>query len=179
MYFLAVPVHHCNNARFRFDWLWFWWNLNKQEIVGKRNIYQLHNQFCLCFLWTCHQDKAGRIICFARKTTATLCRTVARKLSTGGLCSSAGGLDIIKLTKTPLIYRVSRFNLEGLELCLGGISPRLTLWRMSVFHKTSRFSNWPELQMVDSNPLIKSRTNVVEDLLNDASEWCWIKNPVN
>jgi len=43
---------------------------------------------------------------------------------------------------------------------------------MSVFHKTSRFSNWPELQMVDSNPLIKSRTNVVEDLLNDASEWC-------
>ena len=31
-----------------------------------------------------------------------------------------GGLDIIKLTKTPLIYSVSRFNLGSLELCLGG-----------------------------------------------------------
>jgi len=50
-------------------------------------------------------------------------RTVARKFSIEGLCNSAGGLDIIKLTKTPLIYSVSRFNLGGLELCLGGISP--------------------------------------------------------
>jgi len=57
-------------------------------------------------------------------------RTVARKFSIGGLCSSAkglcvclGGLDIIKLTKTRLIYSVSRFNFGGLELCLGGLSP--------------------------------------------------------
>jgi len=34
-----------------------------------------------------------------------------------------GGIDIIKLTKTLLIYSVSRFNLGGLEVCLGGISP--------------------------------------------------------
>ena len=53
--------------------------------------------------------------------------SVARKFSTGRLCSSAwglfvcaGGLDIINLTKTQLIYSVSRFNLGGLELCLGG-----------------------------------------------------------
>jgi len=31
----------------------------------------------------------------------------------GGLCVFAGGLDIIKLTKTLLIYSVSRFNLGG------------------------------------------------------------------
>jgi len=54
-------------------------------------------------------------------------RTVARTFSIGGLCSSAGGfsfvseeLDIIKLTKTPLIYSVSRFNLKGLGAFFGG-----------------------------------------------------------
>ena len=31
-----------------------------------------------------------------------------------------GGLDITKLTKTPLIYSGSRFSLGGLEFCLGG-----------------------------------------------------------
>jgi len=34
-----------------------------------------------------------------------------------------GGLDIIKLTKTSLIYSVSRFNLGGLGAFFGGISP--------------------------------------------------------
>jgi len=38
----------------------------------------------------------------------------------GGICVCAGGPDIIKLSKIPLIYSVSRFNLGGLELCLGG-----------------------------------------------------------
>jgi len=48
--------------------------------------------------------------------------------SIGGLCGSAGGfafvrgVDIIKLTKTPLIYSGSRFYLGGLELCLLGLS---------------------------------------------------------
>ena len=42
-------------------------------------------------------------------------RTVARKFSIGGFCGSAGGLDIIKLTETPLIYSVSRFSLGGLS----------------------------------------------------------------
>jgi len=41
----------------------------------------------------------------------------------GGLFVCAGELDIIKLTKTPLIYSVSRFNWGGLELCLRGLSP--------------------------------------------------------
>jgi len=49
-------------------------------------------------------------------------RTVARKFSIGGICVCARGLDIIKLTKI-LIYSVSRFNLGGLELCLGGKAP--------------------------------------------------------
>jgi len=55
------------------------------------------------------------------------CRTVVRKFSIGGLCSSAWGLfvcarglDIIELTKTPLIYSVSRFNFGGLGVVLGG-----------------------------------------------------------
>ena len=53
-----------------------------------------------------------------------------QKVFNRGLCSSAkrlfvcaGGLDIIKLTKTPLIYSVSRFSFGGLELCLAGLSP--------------------------------------------------------
>jgi len=50
-------------------------------------------------------------------------RTVARKFSIGGLCGSAGGFDIIKLTKAPLISSVSRFNLGGLGALFGGISP--------------------------------------------------------
>ena len=35
-----------------------------------------------------------------------------------------GGLTFQKLTKTQLIYSVSCFNLGGLELCLGGLSPQ-------------------------------------------------------
>jgi len=57
-------------------------------------------------------------------------RTVARKFSIegfavlrGGFALVRGGLDIIKLTKILLIYSVSRFNLGGLKLCLGGLSP--------------------------------------------------------
>jgi len=40
----------------------------------------------------------------------------------GGLCVCAGGLDIIKLTKIPLIYSVSRINLGGLGALIGGLS---------------------------------------------------------
>ena len=54
-------------------------------------------------------------------------RTVARKLSIRGFCSSAGGLcgcagvlDVIKLTKISPIYSVSRFNLGGLGALFGG-----------------------------------------------------------
>jgi len=37
----------------------------------------------------------------------------------GGSLPLCVGGDIIKLTKTPLIYSVSRSKLGGLELCLG------------------------------------------------------------
>ena len=40
-------------------------------------------------------------------------RTVTRKFSTRGLHVCAGGLDTVKTDKTPLIYRVSYFNLGG------------------------------------------------------------------
>jgi len=40
----------------------------------------------------------------------------------GALRSCRGGLTF-KFEKTPLTYSVSYFNLGGLELCLGGISP--------------------------------------------------------
>ena len=43
--------------------------------------------------------------------------------SAGGLCVCFGGPDIIKLSKTPLTYSVSRFNLGGLKFCLGGLIP--------------------------------------------------------
>jgi len=48
---------------------------------------------------------------FISRINAHQSRTVAWKFSTEGLWSSAGGLDIIKLTKTPHVYSVSRFNL--------------------------------------------------------------------
>jgi len=41
----------------------------------------------------------------------------------GGALRLCGGLDVIKLSKIPLIYSVSRFNLGGLELFLGGDKP--------------------------------------------------------
>jgi len=34
----------------------------------------------------------------------------SQKFLIGGFCVCAGGLDITKLTKTPLIYSVSHFN---------------------------------------------------------------------
>ena len=59
-------------------------------------------------------------------------RTVARKFSIGGLCISEGGfgfvregLDTQKLTKTQLIYSVSCYNLGGLEIRMGGLSPQI------------------------------------------------------
>jgi len=62
-----------------------------------------------------------------------LLRTVARKFTIGRLCDSARGLcvcavglDIIKLTKTPLIYSASRFKLGGLGALFGGVSPPKT-----------------------------------------------------
>jgi len=50
-----------------------------------------------------------------------VCRTVARKVFNRGAWQLCGGAWHYK--KIPLIYSVSRFNLGGLELCLGGLSP--------------------------------------------------------
>jgi len=71
------------------------------------------------------------------KCILPVARTVTRKFSIGGLCSSAeglfvcaGGLDIIKLTKTPLIYSVSRFNLGEIGALFGGDKPtKAPPWR--------------------------------------------------
>ena len=46
-------------------------------------------------------------------------RTVVRKTSIGGIYVCVGGLNIEKLLKTPLTYRISYFNLGGLVFCLG------------------------------------------------------------
>jgi len=54
-------------------------------------------------------------------------RTVARKSSIEGLYVCAGGLTLKKLTKTPLIYSVSYFNLGGLG-AFGGASPPQPPW---------------------------------------------------
>jgi len=47
----------------------------------------------------------------------------------------AGGLNIQKIDKTQLIYSVSYFNLGGLKLCFGGLSPPKLLpwWRDCVW----------------------------------------------
>ena len=58
-------------------------------------------------------------------------RIVARKFSTGGL-------GIIKLTKTPLIYSVSCFNFEGFGALYGGSKPtKSPRSDGTVFNKTS------------------------------------------
>jgi len=54
-----------------------------------------------------------------QKDYVVLCRTFARKSSIEGFYV-CGGLDIGNLIKTPLIYSVSYFNLEGLVLVWGG-----------------------------------------------------------
>jgi len=60
-------------------------------------------------MWTlCYKPRS-----LLHDSTVLHTRTVARKFSIGGLYSSAGRLDIVKLTKIPLIY------LGGLELGLG------------------------------------------------------------
>jgi len=41
----------------------------------------------------------------------------------GALRFCRGGLDIENLIKSPIIYCVSYFDLGGLVLCLGGLSP--------------------------------------------------------
>jgi len=46
-----------------------------------------------------------------------------QKVFNRGVLQFCGGLDIIKLTKTPLIYSVSRFNLGGLGALFGGAKP--------------------------------------------------------
>jgi len=58
--------------------------------------------------------------CLHSALVCVLDRTVARKFSIGGLCSSARGLDITKLTKIPLIYSVSLSIWRVLEIFLGG-----------------------------------------------------------
>jgi len=49
-------------------------------------------------------------------------RTVDRKFSIGGLCVCARGLEVLKMTKTPLIYSASCFN-WGLGAFFRGLSP--------------------------------------------------------
>jgi len=86
--------------------------------------------------------KRGIGYIFSTLFTSSHIRTVARKFSIGGFavlqwgfafCVCVGWLDIIKLTKTPFIYSVSRSNLGGLELCLGGLAHQSPLWRRD-FH---------------------------------------------
>jgi len=54
---------------------------------------------------------------------------VSRTVASRGVCVCAGELDIIKLTKIPLIYSVSCFNFGGLELRLGSMPTKAPPWR--------------------------------------------------
>ena len=60
--------------------------------------------------------------------------------SAAGLCVCAGVLDIIKLTKIPLIYSVSLSIWGVLEICLGGLSPPKPPWRRDCIY-VARTSN--------------------------------------
>jgi len=71
---------------------------------------------------------------------SAVCRTVAGKFSIGGLCSSAGrffvcagGLDIVKLTKNPLI--VFHVWIWGLGALFGGAKPPVATGLAVYWHK--------------------------------------------
>ena len=91
-------------------------------------LFQLFSEIfaALCVFWTWRAisglDVGGALTYTGKVLAHAVNRTVARKFSIGGLCVRLGGLDIIILTKTPLIYSVSRFN-------LGGLSPPKPPWR--------------------------------------------------
>ena len=61
-------------------------------------------------------------------------RPVARKSSVGRLCVCAWGLTFKKLTKTPLKYSVSYFNLWGLGAVFVGLSPPKLSVAMGLHH---------------------------------------------
>jgi len=52
-----------------------------------------------------------------------LCQNRRQNVFNRGPYVCAGGLDIPKFSKTPLIYSVSYFNLEGLGALFGGAKP--------------------------------------------------------
>jgi len=64
---------------------------------------------------------------------------------TAGLYVCSGGLDIVKIDKTPQIHSISYFNMGGLEFC-GGLSPP----------KTPMVTGMLELQSVDKAAYITS-----------------------
>jgi len=81
----------------------------RQEGYSKTNWLRVKMQFTKFF---------GR--CF-EALTHLQCRNVARKSSIGGFYVRAGGVWHSNLTKNPVIYSVSYFNLVGLEALFGGV----------------------------------------------------------
>jgi len=65
-----------------------------------------------------------------------------------------GSIEIIKITKTPLIYSVSRFHLGGLELCLGRLSPpKPPPWQRDCTEHKHTLSAQRRLKITDTNVL--------------------------
>jgi len=92
--------------------------------------------FSLHFLWCLHlvhlQWQSPELFpnwVFHLKNTGTIQNRSQKVVNRGalrlygGLYVRAGGAWHSNLTKIPLIYSVSYFNVGGLELCLGGLSP--------------------------------------------------------
>jgi len=101
---------------------------------------------------------------------------VARKFSIGGLCVCAGGLDIPKLTKTQLIYSVSRFNLGELGVLFGEVRPtKASPWRrdcirvlvevesqhLRIFDCVDFYVNWRKVWVLSANTMPYKSKRVV------------------
>ena len=76
-------------------------------------------------------------------------RTVVGKSSIGRLYVCAGGLDIPNLTKIPLIYNVSYFNLVRLGALFEGLSPgnQLHSFKKVTLFFESKSSRWPRKEI--------------------------------
>ena len=125
--FLAAAVYSPIRRNFLF---WQFWKSNKEVFCC-----YLHFTVLLMLFHLFPRKPVNHVMNQSKQQALSfivcrrgLGRTVARKFSTGGLCVSAGWLDILKFDKNFHWFIVSCFNLGGLGALFGGLSqPKLPL----------------------------------------------------
>ena len=101
--------------------------LLKKVVLWLSEHRDIKNYICVTCTITCVSHKVCLQNCSIKLSPC--CRTVVRKSSIGVLCICGRGLDTENLTKAPLVYSVSYFNLGSLMLCSEGLSLSNPSWR--------------------------------------------------